>query len=129
MPSVSEVAKSWRVSHQYVSKLAKRGLPLNASLEEATAWRAAHAMSKAPTDPTALARRLTQEKTDRSSAAPLHRDQPRAKLEAHLTGNPKKTNVKTIPLATARKIVSECYDIMLGLFIAYEKYVMERDDT
>jgi len=38
MPTVSELGRTWRVSHQYVSKLAKKGMPLD-SLQSATTWR------------------------------------------------------------------------------------------
>ena len=49
MPTVSELGRTWRVSHQYVSKLAKKGMPLN-SLEAASHWRASYASRRRPTD-------------------------------------------------------------------------------
>jgi len=69
MPTVSEVAKLWRVSHQYVSKLVKRGLPLNSSFEDAGAWREAHASSKASTNPRQIAKQLAEEGSAVSATA------------------------------------------------------------
>jgi hypothetical protein len=53
MPTVTELARTWRVSHQYVSKLTKKGMPLN-SLESASNWRATYARRRPPTDPKQL---------------------------------------------------------------------------
>jgi len=49
MPSVTELARMWRVSHQYVSKLAKKGMPLN-SFESASDWRNTYAGRRLRTD-------------------------------------------------------------------------------
>jgi len=60
MLTVTELARAWRVSHQYVSKLARKGMPLD-SLEAAVEWRESHAASKAPTNPTRIARIFDEE--------------------------------------------------------------------
>jgi hypothetical protein len=55
MPTISEYARARGISHQYVSRLVKRGMPLN-SFESGDLWRDAHTSSKAPTNPTRIAR-------------------------------------------------------------------------
>ena len=49
MVTISELARAWGVSHQYTSKLAKKGMPLD-SLEGASSWRASYASRRPPTD-------------------------------------------------------------------------------
>ena len=54
MPTtVTQLARKWRVSHQYVSKLAKKGMPLSCE-ESASNWRDTFARRRAPTDPKQL---------------------------------------------------------------------------
>jgi len=55
MPTISEYARARGVSHQYISKLAKKGMPLT-SFETADLWREAHASSKASSSPIRIAR-------------------------------------------------------------------------
>ena len=55
MPTVSEYARKRGVSHQYISKLVKKGLPLD-SYEAADRWIRVNASSKAPTNPKQIAR-------------------------------------------------------------------------
>lgn len=57
MPTISEYARARGVSHQYISKLVKRGMSL-ATFDSADAWRDAHASSKASTNPTRIARMM-----------------------------------------------------------------------
>jgi hypothetical protein len=72
MPTISEYARARGVSHQYISKLVKKGLPLD-SFELADLWREAHASSKAPTNPRQIAKQLGEEKTEASATARLRR--------------------------------------------------------
>jgi hypothetical protein len=60
MPTVSEYARARGVSHQYISKLVKKGMPLT-SFEAADQFREAHASSKPPTNPTRIARMIDEE--------------------------------------------------------------------
>jgi hypothetical protein len=60
MLTVTKLARAWSVSHQYVSKLAKKGMPLD-SVEAADAWREFHAASKQSTNPTRIARIFDEE--------------------------------------------------------------------
>jgi len=64
MLTVSEYARARGISHQYISKLAQKGMPLT-SFEAADSWRETHASSKLPTNPTRIARILDDEKQDR----------------------------------------------------------------
>jgi len=59
MPTISEYARARGVSHQYVSRLVKRGMPLD-SFESGDLWREAHASSKPPTNPTRIARIINE---------------------------------------------------------------------
>src|SRR5262245_38458505 len=68
MPTISEYARARGVSHQYISRLVKRGMPLG-SFEAADLWREAHASSKPATNPTRIARMLQEENSSDSSAA------------------------------------------------------------
>jgi hypothetical protein len=47
--TVTQLARRWCVSHQYVSKLAKKGMPLSCE-ESASNWRDTFARRRAPTD-------------------------------------------------------------------------------
>jgi hypothetical protein len=84
MPTVSELSKLWRVSHQYISKLVKRGLPLSGSVEDANVWREVNASSKASTSPRQIAKRLAEEKSD---ASPTARPRCKRHLKENLNGN------------------------------------------
>lgn len=60
MPTISEYARARGVSHQYISKLVKKGMPLT-TFEAADLFREAHASSKPPTNPTRIARTINEE--------------------------------------------------------------------
>lgn len=53
MTTVSELGRAFNVSHQYVSKLVKRGMPLT-SVQAAQSWRDTYARQRPPTDPKQL---------------------------------------------------------------------------
>jgi hypothetical protein len=77
MPStVTQLARTWRVSHQYVSKLAKKGMPLNCE-ESASNWRDTYARQRPP--------------TDRKQLQLLHADQDSAKGNGDATGRSRRT--------------------------------------
>jgi hypothetical protein len=63
MPTISEYARARGVSHQYISKLVKKGLPLD-SFELADLWREAHASSKASTSPKQIAKLVDEKYND-----------------------------------------------------------------
>jgi hypothetical protein len=60
MPTISDYARARGVSHQYISKLVKKGMPLD-TFEAADLWREAHASSKASTNPIRIARVVDEE--------------------------------------------------------------------
>jgi hypothetical protein len=60
MPTISEYGRARGVSHQYISKLVKKGMPLS-TFEAADLWREAHASSKPSTNPTRIARVIGEE--------------------------------------------------------------------
>src|SRR6266481_5419236 len=60
MPTISEYARAHGVSHQYISKLVKKGMPLT-TFEAADQFREAHANSKPPTNPTRIARTINEQ--------------------------------------------------------------------
>jgi len=68
MVTISELARAWGVSHQYTSKLAKKGMPLD-SKESADLWREAYASSKAPSNPLRVARTVDEQNDDGSLVA------------------------------------------------------------
>jgi hypothetical protein len=47
MPTVTELSRRWKVTHQYVSKLRKRGMPIE-SVESAEEWRECYASKRPP---------------------------------------------------------------------------------
>ena len=47
MPTVTELSRTWKVSHQYVSKLRKRGMPIE-SAASAEEWRECYASKRPP---------------------------------------------------------------------------------
>src|SRR5262245_37774349 len=60
MLTVSEYARARGVSHQYISRLPQRGMPLSSS-DARELWRNAHASSKPPTNPTRIARMIDED--------------------------------------------------------------------
>jgi len=68
MLTKAQIAADFGVSHQYVSKLVKKGLPLD-SYEAAREWKNAHASQRAPTHSAGIARQLIEEKDDDSPEA------------------------------------------------------------
>ena len=67
MITKADLARSWKVSHQYISKLVAKGMPLDSC--EAAAWREAHASSKASTNPRQIAKQLAEEDSEASATA------------------------------------------------------------
>jgi len=68
MITKADLARSWKVSHQYISKLVAKGMPLD-SFEAAGLWREAHASSKASTHPRQIAKQLAEEESEISATA------------------------------------------------------------
>jgi hypothetical protein len=68
MITKADLARSWKVSHQYISKLVAKGMPLD-SFEAAGLWREAHASTKASTNPRQIAKQLAEEESEVSATA------------------------------------------------------------
>jgi hypothetical protein len=81
MPTVTEYARKRGVSHQYISKLVKKGLPL-ASYEAADQWIGVNASSKAPTNPKQIAR-IIGEDNDGSKTHPRGEELPEHQIGKH----------------------------------------------
>jgi len=81
MPTVSEYARKRGVSHQYISKLVKKGLPL-ASYEAADQWIGVNASSKAPTNPKQIAR-MVGEDNNSSETHPRGEELPEHQIRKH----------------------------------------------
>jgi hypothetical protein len=92
MPSISAIARDWRVSRPYVSRMVNhRGCPTG-SLQEARDWRDLNARKRPPTNPKSIAR-ATEDQGDNNSAE----------------------DSILIPLATAKDIAFRGYDFILDL--------------
>jgi hypothetical protein len=87
MPTISEYARARGVSHQYISRLVKKGMPLD-SFESGDLWREAHASSKPPTNPTRIARMIGEEDS-RYSVSDARQGVSHERLTSvkHLCGN------------------------------------------
>jgi hypothetical protein len=72
MITKADLARRWKVSHQYISKLVAKGMPLD-SFEAASLWREAHASSKASTNPRQIAKQLAEEESEVSATASRRR--------------------------------------------------------
>jgi hypothetical protein len=68
MPSNRQIAKDWKCRPSWVDRCVKRGCPTD-SFEAARLWRQAHASSRPPTHPKAVARQITEELDDDSPEA------------------------------------------------------------
>jgi hypothetical protein len=71
MPTLSDIARDWNVSKQYVARKVKQGCPTD-SLESAREWRANNAQSKAPRPKSSIAQ-IMEEREDDSPEARKHR--------------------------------------------------------
>src|SRR6266480_5602651 len=60
MPSNRQIAKDWGCRPSWVDRCVKRGCPTD-SFEAARLWRQAHASSRPPTHPKAIARQIAEE--------------------------------------------------------------------
>jgi hypothetical protein len=63
MPTQAQIARSWGVSRAYITKLVKKGMPLD-SFEAAKEFREAHASKRATTSPVQIAKQLQEEKDE-----------------------------------------------------------------
>ncbi len=104
MPTISEYARAHGVSHQYISKLVKKGMPLT-TFEAADQFREAHANSKPPTNPTRIARTINEQ-------------HPHVSLDALFTAETAyreelERRRILIPLAEAMGIARRGYEIIL----------------
>jgi hypothetical protein len=72
MPTQAQIARAWGVSRAYITKLVKKGMPLN-SFEASKFWREAHASKRATTSPVQIARQLQEEKDDDAPEVRSHR--------------------------------------------------------
>jgi hypothetical protein len=68
MITKADLARSWSVSHQYISRLVARGMPLTGH-QDASDWRKANASSKPSNHPKRIAQYLSDEKDDASPEA------------------------------------------------------------
>jgi hypothetical protein len=68
MITKADLARSWSVSHQYISRLVARGMPLTGH-QDASDWRKANASSKPSNHPKRIAQYLSEEKDDDSPEA------------------------------------------------------------
>ena len=81
MPTVCELARSWGVSHQYVSMLVKKGCPKDSYLS-AAAWRENHASTKLSTHPKRIAQFIGEEpQVDSSRVRQARRKNLQLKME------------------------------------------------
>jgi hypothetical protein len=109
MPTISEFARARAVSHQYISKLVKRGLPLS-TFEAADLWREAHASSKASTNPIRIARVMD----DGDAREPLIDHEPRKCPSKNKISDAECTSPSTIEdaLMNARKAADEAWRLL-----------------
>jgi transcriptional regulator with XRE-family HTH domain len=61
MPTQAQIARTFGVSRAYITKLVKKGMPLD-SFEAAKFWRATNASKRATTSPVQIAKQLQEEK-------------------------------------------------------------------
>jgi len=74
MPTQAQIARTFGVSRAYITKLVKKGMPLD-SFEAAKFWRATNASKRATTSPVQIAKQLQEEK---DSDAPEARERRKA---------------------------------------------------
>ena len=80
MPSNRQIAKNWKCRPSWVDRCVKRGCPTD-SFESARLWRQAHASSRPPTHPKAIAQQIAEEVEDDSPGA-------RERRKAYLADRP-----------------------------------------
>jgi hypothetical protein len=121
MFTVSELARTWRVSHQYVSKLAKKGMPLN-SLEGASNWRASYASRRPPTDRKQL--QLLEENEDTAKDAGHAKPDTRTRrlLQNCLNGSQPPPDSLEFPLDCVRRAEE-------GTYILFQQALKERRES
>jgi hypothetical protein len=68
MPTQAEIARSFGVDRSYITRLVKRGMPID-SFENSRAWKNANTSKRAPTNPVQLAKLVAEEKNDISLTA------------------------------------------------------------
>jgi hypothetical protein len=114
MPTISEYARARGVSHQYISKLAKKGMPLT-SFEAADLWREAHASSKASTSPIRIAR-VTDEG---NGCEPVldHNAQRRALKNKLTYSDPPSESALEAALTNARQAANEAWRLLCEAMI------------
>ncbi len=72
MPTQAQIARAWGVSRAYITKLVKKGMPLN-SFEASKFWRETQASKRATTSPVQIARQLQEEEDDDAPEARVRR--------------------------------------------------------
>lgn len=109
MLTISEYARARGVSRQYVSKLAKKGMPLD-SFDSADLWREAHASSKGPTNPVTIARVMDEENGCQKASDETRRKLPSQNTRSH------DSSESTIPfenaLINARQAAAEAWRLL-----------------
>jgi hypothetical protein len=108
MPTISEYARAREVSHQYISKLVKKGMPLS-TFEAADLWREAHASSKPPTNPTRIAQMMDEEVLHDS--CPDKSPQRLSKEKINRTKQPSGSTLE-IALSNARHAADEAWRLL-----------------
>jgi hypothetical protein len=109
MLTVSEYARARRVSHQYISKLTKKGMPLT-SFEAADFWRDAHASSKSSTNPIRIARVMDEEN---EREPPIHHDHRKRPSNNKLSdAEPLSENTLEDALINARQAANEAWRLL-----------------
>jgi hypothetical protein len=108
MLTVSEYARARGVSHQYISKLTKKGMPLT-SFEAADLWREAHASSKASTNSIRIAQVLDEESGQPSIDRP-----PRKRLSKNDVWDAERASENTLAnaLMNARHAADEAWRLL-----------------
>jgi hypothetical protein len=109
MLTISEYARARGVSHQYISKLAKKGMPLT-SFEAADFWRDAYASSKASTNPIRIARVMDEEN---EREPPIHHDPRKRPSNNKLSdAEPLSENTLEDALINARQAANEAWRLL-----------------
>jgi len=95
MPSNRQIAKDWKCRPSWVDRCVKRGCPTD-SFESARLWRQAHACSRPPTHPKAIARQIAEELDDDSPEV-------RERRKRYLADEPDETILPSQDLESALK--------------------------
>ncbi len=108
MLTISEYARALGVSHQYISKLVKKGMPLTCS-EAADVWREVHASSKASTSPTRITRIMNENGSESSIDS-----QPRKRASKDKLGHTESTSESELldALINARRAADEAWRLL-----------------